>query len=177
MIRLYGLGCLVSLLSVLIAPSGWTQEQIQNREQAEGQSFVMGHLSSAQMLVQSPAPEVVQVTAVKANPTDKGVEVILQTTLGQQLQVVNRSDGNSYIADLPNAQLRLPSGEAFVFRSQKPITGITEITVTNADANTIRVTVLGEAGVPTVELFDSKLNQRHNQLSQGVKPKGMNQRY
>lgn len=102
-----------------------------------------------------PAPEVVQVTEVKANPTDKGVEVILQTTLGNQLQVVNRSAGNSYIADIPNAQLRLPSGEAFVFRSQKPITGITEITVTNADANTIRVTVTGEAGVPTVELFDS----------------------
>ena len=46
-------------------------------------------VTSAQMLVQSPAiapatvpkPEIVQVTGVKANPTDKGVEVILQTTL------------------------------------------------------------------------------------------------
>ena len=118
-------------------------------------------LTSAQMLVQSPAllsvpkPEVVQVTEVRANPTEKGVEVILQTTLGEQLQVVNRSAGNSYIADIPNAQLRLTSGDVFVFRSKKPITGITEITVTNADANTIRVTVTGEAGVPTVELFDS----------------------
>lgn len=37
---------------------------------------------------------------------------------------------------------------------EKPITGITEITVTNIDANTIRVTVTGEAGLPTVELFD-----------------------
>lgn len=99
--------------------------------------------------------EVVQVTAVRANPTEQGVEVILQTTVGEQLQVVNRSAGNNYIADLPNAQLRLPNGEAFVFRSQKPITGITEITVINFDANTIRVTVTGEAGVPTVELFDS----------------------
>ncbi len=120
-------------------------------------------VTSAQMLVQSPAllysakPEIVQVTGVKANPTDKGVEVILQTTLGEQLQVVNRTVGNSYIADIPNAQLRLPSGEAFVFRSERPITGITEVTVTNFDANTIRVTVTGtgEAGVPTVELFDS----------------------
>ncbi len=44
-------------------------------------------ISSAQMLlVQSPAPntpltEVVQVTSVKANPTDKGLEIILQTTV------------------------------------------------------------------------------------------------
>ncbi len=32
--------------------------------------------------------------------------------------------------------------------------GIAEITVTNLDANTIRVTVAGEAGLPVVELFD-----------------------
>ncbi|MHC5772174.1 MAG: TonB-dependent receptor plug domain-containing protein, partial [Nostoc sp.] len=101
------------------------------------------------------ATEVLQVTAVKANPTGKGVEIILQTDQGQQLQITNRSADNSFIADIPNAQLRLSSGDAFTFRSQKPIEGITEITVTNFDANTIRVTVVGEAGVPVVELFDS----------------------
>ncbi|WP_442944186.1 TonB-dependent siderophore receptor [Nostoc sp.] len=99
--------------------------------------------------------EIVQVTGVKANPTAQGVEVILQTRKGQQLQVTNRSAGNSFIADIPNAQLRLPSGEAFRFRSQKPIAGISEITVTNFDANTIRVTAIGEASLPTVELSDS----------------------
>ena len=115
----------------------------------------------AQQLVQSPAPqtaptsEVVQVTGVKANPTSKGVEIILQTSIGQQLQVVNRSAGNSFITDIPNAQLRLPSGDAFTFRSDKPLKGLGEITVINLDANTIRVTVTGEAGLPTVELFDS----------------------
>ena len=121
-------------------------------------------ITSAQMLlVQSPTPnnplnqrsEVVQVTGVKANSTNKGVEIILQTTKGQQLQVINRSANNSFIADIPNTQLRLPSGEAFTFRSTKPIAGITEITVTNFDANTIRVTVIGEGSVPTVELSDS----------------------
>ena len=98
---------------------------------------------------------VIQVTSVKANPTAKGVEILLETSQGEKLQIINRSAGNSYIADIPNAQLRLPSGEAFTFRSEKPITGITEITVTNQDANTIRVTVNGEISLPTVELFDS----------------------
>ena len=117
-------------------------------------------ISNAQILVQTPTPttpaqKIVQVTGVKANPTDKGVEVILQTSLGEQLQITNRSAVNSFIVDIPNAQLRLPSGEAFTFCSDKPIAGITGITVTNFDANTIRVTVTGEAGVPTVELFDS----------------------
>ncbi|MEH2117818.1 MAG: TonB-dependent receptor plug domain-containing protein [Nostoc sp.] len=117
--------------------------------------------SAKMLLVQSPTPsntpqtEVVQVTSVKANPTNKGVEVILQTSIGEQLQVTNRSAGNNFIADIPNAQLRLPSGDTFTFRSTKPIAGVTEITVTNSDANTIRVTVTGEGSVPTVELFDS----------------------
>ncbi|MEH2274122.1 MAG: TonB-dependent siderophore receptor [Nostoc sp.] len=121
-------------------------------------------ITSAQMLlVQSPTPnnplnqgnEVIQVMGVKANPTNQGVEIILQTTKGQQLQVINRSAGNNFIADIPNTQLRLPSGEAFTFRSTKPIAGITEITVSNFDVNTIRVTVIGEGSVPTVELSDS----------------------
>jgi iron complex outermembrane recepter protein len=126
--------------------------------------------TSAQMLVQSPTPsnppnpeqrsadqQVIPITGVKANPTDKGLEVILETTLGDKLQVKNRSAGNNFIADIPNAQLRLPSGEAFTFRSEKPLTGIIEITATNIDANTVRVTVVGDAKPPTVELFDDNV--------------------
>ena len=59
-------------------------------------------LPNAQLLVQSPTSEIVQVTVVEANPTEQGVEVILQT-IGEQLSVVNRSSGNSYIADVVNA--------------------------------------------------------------------------
>ena len=125
--------------------------------------------TSARMLVQAPTPTnptnappveggnqggIVPITGVKANPTDKGVEIILQTTQGQQLQVTNRSTGNNFVADISGGQLRLPSGEAFTFRSEKPLAGITEIKVTNVDANTVRVTVVGEASQPTVELFD-----------------------
>ena len=47
------------------------------------------------------------VTGVKANPTSKGLELVLQTSKGQQLQLVNRSSGNSFSADIPNAQTTL----------------------------------------------------------------------
>ncbi|MEA5620085.1 TonB-dependent siderophore receptor [Cronbergia sp. UHCC 0137] len=100
------------------------------------------------------AQSTVLVTGVKASPTDKGVEVILETTQGEKLQVTNRSEGNNFIVDIPNAQLHLSSGEAFTFRSEKPTAGITEISVTNIDANGVRVMVLGEKVLPTVELFD-----------------------
>ncbi|MGJ5676041.1 MAG: TonB-dependent siderophore receptor [Nostochopsis sp.] len=122
--------------------------------------------TNPQRLVQSPTPtsppnpeqrsgeQVIPITGVKANPTQTGVEVILETPAGEQLQVTNRSVGNNFIADVSGGQLRLPSGEGFVFRSEKPFVGITEITVTNIDANTVQVTVVGENALPTVELFD-----------------------
>ncbi|MEH2067026.1 MAG: TonB-dependent siderophore receptor [Nostoc sp.] len=112
------------------------------------------------LLVQSstpqitPATEIVPITGVKANPTDKGVEIILETTAGTQLQVTNRSVGNNFIVDVSGGQLRLPSGDTYTFRSEKPLAEITEITVNNLDANTVRVTVVGEKTLPTVELYD-----------------------
>ncbi|MEH2408395.1 TonB-dependent receptor plug domain-containing protein [Nostoc sp.] len=114
---------------------------------------------SIQRLVQSPTPNaqpanVVEITAIKVNPTDKAVEVILETPKGTQLQVLPKSEGNSYIVDIPNAQLLLPSENTFC--QDNPVVGITAVTVTNQDATTIRMMVVGGAGIPTVEIFDSQ---------------------
>ncbi|RUT07363.1 ferrichrome-iron receptor [Dulcicalothrix desertica PCC 7102] len=101
-----------------------------------------------------PQGNVVKITGVKANPTEKGVEVILETREGERLQVANRSTGNNFVADITGGQLQLANGDTFTFRSEKPLVGIVEITVVNFDANTVRVTVVGEKALPTVELFD-----------------------
>ncbi|MHC5672370.1 AMIN domain-containing protein [Nostoc sp.] len=117
--------------------------------------------TSATMLVQSPVlnnppqgSSAIPITGVKVNPTDKGVEIILETPVGTKLQVINRSTGNNFIVDVSGGQLRLADGNAFTFRSQKPVEGITEITVTNIDANNVRVRVVGEKTLPRVELYD-----------------------
>ena len=115
-------------------------------------------LTNTQKLVQSPIPtapiEVIPVKGVKVNSTNKGLEVILETSAkSDRLQVTPKIEGNSYVADIPNAQLHLTSGNAF--RQLKPVPGITEVTVTNIDANTLQVTVRGEALAPAVQLFDS----------------------
>lgn len=96
--------------------------------------------------------DVVLVTDVKVNSTDKGIELILVTANSLKLQILPKTEGNSYIADIPNAKLQLRSGD---FRQEKPVAGIALITVANLDANTLRVTVTGEAFAPAVELFDS----------------------
>ncbi|MBW4567471.1 MAG: TonB-dependent siderophore receptor [Tolypothrix carrinoi HA7290-LM1] len=96
--------------------------------------------------------DVVLVTDVQLNSTDKGIELILVTANSLKLQVLPKTEGNSYIADIPNAKLQLRSGD---FRQSKPVAGIASITVANLDANTLRITVTGEMSAPAVELFDS----------------------
>ncbi|QKQ75146.1 TonB-dependent siderophore receptor [Nostoc sp. TCL240-02] len=97
---------------------------------------------------------VVSVTDVKLNTTDKGIELILVTSNSEQLSVSPKTEGNSYIVSIPNAQLQLASGKSF--QLSKPVAGIALITVANADANTVLVTVVGETGAPVVDLFDSQ---------------------
>lgn len=109
---------------------------------------------SAPLLVQESGTEgLVEITGVKLNPTETGVEVILQTSAANELQVVNRSEGNNFIADISSAQLRLSSGDRFT--QDKPVNGISSVTLTKQDDNTVRLTVTGETSIPKVELFDS----------------------
>ncbi len=108
---------------------------------------------AASVLISLPAfAQVIEVTAIELNPTQNGIEVILETSAAKQLQVFPRTNGNTYIADIPNAQLRLPNGNTF--RRDNPIKGITGVTVTQA-ANSIQVTVTGSEVVPIAQLFDS----------------------
>lgn len=116
------------------------------------QGFGLATIVTTVLVAQPVFAQVVQVTQVQLNSTDNGIEVVLETSAGEQLQVLPRTDGNTYIADLLNAQLRLPTGNTF--RQENPTEGIAAVTVTN-NANSIRVTVTGVSGVPTVELFDS----------------------
>jgi iron complex outermembrane receptor protein len=110
--------------------------------------------NAAPLLVQeSNTATVVQVTGVRINQTNKGIEVILETSQSTALKPEIKRSGNKLTADIPNAQLHLPSGNTF--RQSKPVAGITEVTVTNTDQRSIQLTVTGSTGVPIVELFDS----------------------
>ncbi|MEH1833302.1 MAG: TonB-dependent siderophore receptor [Nostoc sp.] len=108
--------------------------------------------NSVSELTQALTP-VVSVTDVKVNATNKGIEVILVTPNSEKLFVSERTEGNSYVAEIKNAQLQLASGN---FRQQKPAAGIANIIVVPVDGNTLRLTVTGETALPVVELFDSQ---------------------
>lgn len=75
------------------------------------------------VLISQPAfAQVVEVTSVELNSPQNGIEIILETPAGKQLQVLPRIDENTYIADIPNTQLRLPSVNTF--RQENPTEGI-----------------------------------------------------
>jgi iron complex outermembrane receptor protein len=131
------------------------QPQVELFDSDEGLIFGFTPTEGSAQTAPTPA-EVVSIARVQLNPTETGFEVILLTPTGvaQQLQVVNVSQGNNFVAEIPNAQINLPDGKPF--RSENPAEGVSEVTVTNKDKNTVRVTAVGEEKQPVVELFDSK---------------------
>ncbi|MEH2083949.1 MAG: TonB-dependent siderophore receptor [Nostoc sp.] len=134
-----------SLIAVFIQPATGSEVS----KQLDNHQFVK---NLAPLLVQQPVSQVVKVTGVKLNSTNTGIELILQTSVGEALKPVAKTEGNSLIADIPNTVLQLPDGKEF--RSLNPTKGIVSVTVTALDVNSIRVTVTGEASSPKVELFD-----------------------
>lgn len=96
---------------------------------------------------------VVQVTEVRLNPTQAGLEVILETADGQVLQANTRTEEKTLIADIANAQLALPDGQEF--RAQNPFEGINLVTVTQVDGNSIRISITGQENLPTAGVVRS----------------------
>jgi iron complex outermembrane receptor protein len=94
-----------------------------------------------------------QVTAVKLNPTPAGLEIIFDTPDGKPLAVDAtkfRTEGNSLIADIPNAVLALPEGQAFT--AENPTAEIANVQVVQQDASSIRVSVTGKDALPKQEV-------------------------
>lgn len=95
----------------------------------------------------------VQITDVRLNRTDTELEIVLQTAEDKPLQVDAtqfRTEGNSLVADIPNAVLALPSGQEFV--ADNPIADVATVRIAQQDANTIRVSVTGNNALPKTEV-------------------------
>lgn len=95
----------------------------------------------------------VQVTGVSLNPTETGLEIVLQPAEGKLLQLEStrfRSEGTSLIADIPNAVLMLPEGGEFV--AENPISDVARVQVVQQDVSNIQVTVTGNNALPDSEV-------------------------
>src|SRR6478672_3210106 len=104
------------------------------------------------------------VTAVRLNPSESSLEVILETAAeetqsaesAKRPQVFTVSRGNDVMADLVNTQLRLNKDKSF--RQDNPIPGIASVVVAQLDDNRIRVTVSGDNSAPKGQILKGEGN-------------------
>lgn len=86
--------------------------------------------SASYLLTQeNTTPAIVQITGVRLQQTETGLQVVLETAQGDLLAPTTKTEGNTLIADIPNAVL-IPDGG---FRENNPVQGIALITVTQLD--------------------------------------------
>ncbi len=147
-----------SVLSILMAASAGATEPAMVapvKEQAARVEDLTAEPPQAattvkEWLAQTEAAIANKITAVKLNPTPQGLQVTLETAEGKALQATTRQEGNTLIAEIPNAVLELPEGQAF--RSDNPASGIQSVTVTTLEGNRVQVAIAGINSVPTGQI-------------------------
>lgn len=97
------------------------------------------------------AQQIIQVTNIRLNSTPEGLQIILETLSGEKLQVRTAIDGNTLIVNIPNAVLSLPDTEEF--SAKNPITGVSNVTATTLNFNTIQIRIDGETNLPIASLL------------------------
>ena len=99
---------------------------------------------------ESQTPQVLQITGVRLQETEDGLEVVLETPTGELSAPESLIDGNVLIADIPNAVLALPDQKEFT--TENPAAGIAAITVTQQENNQVRVLVTEIEDTPTLQI-------------------------
>lgn len=111
-----------------------------------------------------------QVTAVRLNPRGSSLELILETQAGDQRpQVFPVNRGKDWVADIVNVRLNLRESNSF--RQDNPMPGITAVTVSQIEPNSIRVTVSGAESPPQGQI----LQQESQAITLGISPAPSNQ--
>ncbi|MBD1921266.1 TolC family protein [Microcoleus sp. FACHB-831] len=111
-------------------------------------------LTTAILTTQPVWANTILVTAVRIDPTDSGMKVILESKKSATPTVFTSSYGKTFVADIVNTQLRV--GSVNNFRQDNPADGIAAIAVTSLTPNSIRVAVTGKDGVPLASMRGGK---------------------
>jgi len=93
---------------------------------------------------------VTQVIGVRLNPTAGGLNLVMETSTGARPQIFTGTRGKVLVEDIVNTQLRLPQVNSF--RQENPAPGINSVAITQLDANTIRIKVIGTLGAPSGQI-------------------------
>lgn len=118
-------------------------------KQLHGNAFTLGAVALVALAAQPVAAQTYQITGVQVSQANGGVNLVLNTAAGDRAQVFTTRRGNALVADIINTQLRLPQGNSF--RQENPAPGITAVEVSQLDANSVRVMVIGDGNAPAAQ--------------------------
>jgi type IV pilus assembly protein PilQ len=103
--------------------------------------------TAALMAMHQPAQAAqTEITGVQVSPAGQGFELVLKIQGNSRPPVFTVNRGNASVADINNAQLRLPSGKSF--SQPNPAAGMSGVEIRQLDAKTVRVTVQGTQSAP-----------------------------
>ena len=93
----------------------------------------------------------VQITGVRLEVTDVGLQVVLETAEGRELAApTTTTSGNALIAEIPNAVLAMPEGDEFL--EFEPAEGIALVQVTELPGGGVQIAVTGTDAPPVAEV-------------------------
>ncbi|NEQ30133.1 MAG: TonB-dependent receptor plug domain-containing protein [Leptolyngbya sp. SIO4C5] len=92
----------------------------------------------------------VQITNVRVEDTETGLQVILETANGELAAPTTTVSGNALIAEIPNAVLALPNADEF--QQFDPAAGIALVSVTPLPNDQVRIAITGTDAPPAVDL-------------------------
>ncbi|MEM0980068.1 MAG: TonB-dependent siderophore receptor [Cyanobacteria bacterium P01_H01_bin.58] len=92
----------------------------------------------------------VQITGVRLEDTDTGLQIVLETANGELAAPTITVTGNALIAAIPNAVLALPEGEEF--QQFEPAKGVALVQVTGLSGDRVQVVITGVEAAPTAEV-------------------------
>jgi type IV pilus assembly protein PilQ len=125
--------------------------------------------TAALMAMHQPAQAAqTEITGVQVTPAGQGFELVLKIQGNSRPPVFTVNRGNASVADINNAQLRLPSGQSF--RQPNPAAGMSGVEIRQLDAKTVRVTVQGTQAAPASEPI--RRDDRQGQLVLRFNPAG-----
>ncbi len=114
-------------------------------------NVISGVLSGAIAVCIAPSVQAqISVTNIQINPTDTGIEIILETPPGADPAIFSGSFGNTFFAEISNAQLNLLTGGDFI--RENPAEGVESISVVQLPNNVVEITVIGRETPPVVNL-------------------------
>lgn len=124
--------------------------------------FIVPGAAACILLAAQPVlAKITQVTDIELNPIQGGTSVILKTDTKNSPQVFSTKKGKSLVANIVNAQLRLPKGGNF--RQENPAPGIAVIEIKQLDTNNMQVIVIGTDNAPNIQ----PVNRRDNNITLG----------